>query len=98
MKRPAHRVIFSVHKIFKKIFKNILTKDEFIFEKLYNAVSAPMTTTRDALAERLQNLHETAYLLYKRNMEYGRQRLKDIIEKEAEEEQQQEKRVPAAAK
>ena len=31
-------------------------------------------------------------------MEYGRQRLKDIIEKEAEEEQQQEKRVPAAAK
>ena len=31
-------------------------------------------------------------------MEYGRQRMKDIIEKEAEEEQQQEKKVPAAAK
>ena len=60
-----------------------------------------MTTTRDALAERLQNLHEIAYLLYKRmmaNMEYGRQRMKDIIEKEAEEEQQQEKKVPAAPK
>ena len=69
--------------------------------KLYNAVSAPVTTTRDALAERLQNLHGTAYLLYKRmmaNMEYGRQRMKDIIEKGAEEEQQQEKIVPAAAK
>ena len=59
--------------------------------KLYNAVSAPMTATRDALAERLQSLHKTTSLLYNRmmqNMGYGQERLKDIMEKEAEEEQQ----------
>ena len=42
--------------------------------KLYNAVSAPVTETRDALAERLQGLRETASLLYNRmmkNMGYG---------------------------
>ena len=67
-----------------------------IISKLYNAVSAPVVSRRDALAERLWSVHETAFLLYNRmieNMEYGRQRLKDIIEKEPEEEakeQQQE--------
>ena len=73
--------------------------------KLCNAVSAPAAATRDALAERLQSLHETASLLYNRmmeNMEYGQQRLKDIVEKEAEEEetkeQQQDEKVPPAAK
>ena len=42
--------------------------------KLYNAVSAPVTTTRDALAERLQSVRDTASLLYNRmieNMGYG---------------------------
>ena len=61
--------------------------------KLYNAVSAPVTATRDALAERLQSVRETASLLYNKmmeNMGYGQERLKDIVEKEAEEEQQQE--------
>ena len=65
--------------------------------KLYNAVSAPMAATRDALAERLQNVRETASLLYNRmmeNMGYGQERLKDIVEKEAEEQQQK----PAATK
>ena len=60
--------------------------------KLYNAVSAPMTATHDALAERLQSICETASLLYNRmmqNMGYGKT-LKDIVEKEAKEEQQQE--------
>ena len=56
--------------------------------KLYNAVSAPV-----APAERLQGVRETASLLYNRmmeNMGYGQQeRLKDIVEKEAEEEGQQ---------
>ena len=64
--------------------------------KLYNVVSAPVAATRDALAERLQSVHETASLLYNRmmeNMEYGRERLKDIAEKEAEEEQQQEEDI-----
>ena len=60
--------------------------------KSYNAVSAPVAATRDALAERLQSVHETASLLYNRmveNMGYGQERLKDIVEKEAEKEQQQ---------
>ena len=65
--------------------------------KLYNAVSAPVAAARDALAGRLQGVHETASLLYNRmieNMGYGQERLKDIVEKEAEEiGQQQEEDV-----
>ena len=60
--------------------------------KLYNAVSAPATVTRDALAERLQRVRETASLLYNRmmdNMGYGQDKLKYIVEKETEEEEQQ---------
>ena len=59
--------------------------------KLYNAVSAPVAVTRDALAERLQSVRDTTSLLYNRmveNMGYGQQETsKDIVEKEAEEEQ-----------
>ena len=71
--------------------------------KLYNAASAPVTATRDALAERLESMRETVSLLYNRmmeNMKYGRQRLKDIVEKEVEEEakgQQPKQKVPPAA-
>ena len=65
--------------------------------ELYNAASAPVASTQDALAERLQSVRDTAFLLYIRmmeNMGYGQQgRLKDIVEKEAEEEEQ-----PAVAK
>ena len=96
---------WPVQNIWKRFLKNISIKDELIFEKFYklhNAVSAPVTATQDALAERLQGVRETAFLLYNRmmeNMGYGRERLKDIPEKEAEEEQQQEEeKVPAAAK
>ena len=67
--------------------------------KLYNAVSAAVAATRDVLAQRLQSVRETSSLLYDRmieNMEYGRQRLKDIVGKEAREEEQQQ--GPAAAK
>ena len=59
--------------------------------KLYNAVSAPVAATRDALAERLQSVRETASLLYNRmveNMGYGQETLKDIVQTEAEEEEQ----------
>ena len=59
--------------------------------RLNNAVSAPMAATRDALAERLQRVHETASLLHNRmveNMGYRQEELKGIVEKEAEEEQQ----------
>ena len=58
--------------------------------KLYNAVSAPVTATRDELAERLQSVRDTASLLYNRMMEnigYWRERLTDIVEKGAEEEE-----------
>ena len=64
--------------------------------KLYNAVSAPVAATRDALAERLLSVRNTASLLYNRmmeNKEYGRERSEDIVEKEAEEEQQQEEDI-----
>ena len=67
--------------------------------KLYNAVSAPVAATRDALAERLQSVCETASLLYNRMVEdmgYGQEKLKDILENEAEVEGQQQE--PAAAK
>ena len=67
--------------------------------ELYNAVSAPVTATGDALAERLQGICDTASLLYNRmmeNMGYEQERLKDIMEKEAEKEEQQQK--PAAVK
>ena len=51
--------------------------------KLYNAVSAPVAATRDAIAERLQSVRDTTSLLYNRIMEnvgYGRQeQLKDIV-------------------
>ena len=59
--------------------------------KLYNTVSAPVTSTRDTLAERLQRVRDTASLLYNRmmeNMGYGRERLKDIVKNETEEEEQ----------
>ena len=52
-----------------------------------------MAATRDALAERLQSVSETVSLFYSRmeeNMGYGQERLKDIVEKEAEGQQQQE--------
>ena len=65
--------------------------------ELYNAVSVPVTATRDALAERLQSVCDITSLLYNKmmeNMGYGQQeRLKDIVEKEAAEEEQ-----PAANK
>ena len=64
--------------------------------KLYNAGSAPVAATRDALTERLQSVLETASLLYKRMVEdmgYGQETLKDVVEKEAEEEQLQEEDI-----
>ena len=51
--------------------------------KLFNAVSAPVTATRDALAERLESVRETASLFYNRmveNMGYEPDKLKDIVE------------------
>ena len=57
--------------------------------KLYNALSAPLAATRDALAEKLESICETAGLLYTKmmdNMGYG-ERLKDIVEKEAKKKQ-----------
>ena len=64
--------------------------------KLYNALLEPVTGTRDALGERVQRVRETSSALYNRmmqNMGYGQERLKDIVEKEVQEEQQQEEDV-----
>ena len=80
----------------RKLIINMTSLVENQSTKLYNAVSAPVAVTRDALAERLQSVRETASLMYNRmveNMGYGQERLKDIVEKEAEEEQQPEEDV-----
>ena len=56
----------------------IITFLRNIISKLYNAASTPVAVTRDALAERLQCVCETASFLYNRmldNIEYGRERL-----------------------
>ena len=54
---------------------------------LYNIVSAPIAATRDALAERLQSVRETASLFIsaKKKLGYG-QTLKEEVEKQAEKE------------
>ena len=55
-----------------------------------------MAATRDALAEKLQSVRETTSLLHSKmteDMGYGQKRLKDIAEKEAEEEQQEEENI-----
>ena len=60
--------------------------------KLCNAVSAPVAATRDALAKKRQSVRYSASLLYNRmveNMGYRQETLKDIVEKEAEEKEQQ---------
>ena len=60
--------------------------------KLYNAVSALVAATRGAITERLQSVRESASLLYNKKMDkigYGREKLKDIVEKEAREEEKE---------
>ena len=60
--------------------------------KLCNVVSAPVTAIRDALAERLHSVRETASLLYNRmveNMGYGQKRLRNVVENEAEDKLQE---------
>ena len=55
--------------------------------KLYEFVSTPVAATRDALAERLQSVRDTVTLLYNRTKQklgYGGEKLKDIVEDEAE--------------
>ena len=64
--------------------------------KLYNAVSASVAATRDAITERMKNVRENTSLLYNikmDNMGYGQEKLQDIVEKEAEEEQRQEEDI-----
>ena len=59
--------------------------------KLYNAVSAPVAASRDVLAERLESVRDTAFLLYNRTMYhigYGQETLKGIVENTAKEEEE----------
>ena len=55
--------------------------------KLYNAVSAPVAATRDALSERLQSVRDTASLLYNRTMHHIGETLKNIVGNTAKEKQ-----------
>ena len=48
---------------------------------LYNAVSAPVAATSDALSLRLESVRETASLLYNRMMDNIQNKLKNIVEK-----------------
>ena len=71
----------------KKFSQKCIIKDEHIFEKYkFKIIQRRVSThaaARDALAERLQSIRDTAFLLYDRmmeNMGYGQQeRLKDIV-------------------
>ena len=47
--------------------------------KLYNAVSAPVTATRDAIAERLPSVRGTVSLLYNRMMKKMIDLFKNVI-------------------
>ena len=49
--------------------KNPITNTTSWMTNLYNTVSVPVAVARDALAERLQNVRETASLLYGRIMD-----------------------------
>ena len=61
-------------------FRNTITN-------LYNAVLAPVAASRDALAERLQSVRDTASLLYNRTIGYVQETLKNIVENAAKEEE-----------
>ena len=67
-------------------FRNTITN-------LYNAVSAPVAATRDALSERLQSVRDTASLLYNRTMHYIRETLKNIVENAAKKEKRKRVKV-----
>ena len=69
---------------------------------LYNAVTAPVAATRDALADRLQNVRETASSLYNRaraRLGYVQQEtLKDVVEEQAEQEHPEEQEAEQEAR
>ena len=50
---------------------------------LYNAASAPVAATRDALASRLESVRETATLLHERSKQKLGYGLKNIVEEQA---------------
>ena len=67
--------------------------------KLYSAVSAPVAASRDALAERLQSVRDTASLLCNRTMYhigYGQETLKYIVEDTAKEEEEPQQQIKEA--
>ena len=62
----------------------IFLKNTIVKYKLYNALSASAAAISDALAERLQSVHETASLLYNKmiGIGYGRKKPEDEGTKE----------------
>ena len=60
--------------------------------KLYDVVSEPVEATGDALVKRLQSVHDSVSLLYRKMKErlgYG-ETLKEIVEEEAKKEHKEE--------
>ena len=75
----------------KKPIISMTSRMRSTISSIYNTVSAPAAATRATLAERLQSVRETVSLLYNKtvdNIEHGRERLKDIVEKEGREEEE----------
>ena len=74
-KVPLWSDLRSTHKIFKKFLKNILIKDEFIFEKynfkiIQRCISACGSNTR-CTCRKLRSVRDTASLLYNRMRRIG---------------------------
>ena len=72
-----------------EVLKNVMKMNIFLsntISKLCDAVTAPVASTCDALAVRLQSLHDTGYLLYQKTKEElgNEHKLKDNVEIEAE--------------
>ena len=68
---------------------------------LYSDVLASITTTPDALPERLHSVRETPSLRYDRmigNIDYKRERVKDLVDQKAREEEQKENNINLSAK
>ena len=66
---------------------------EYKFKKIFNAFSALVASTRNALVETSQTVHDTAYLLHqksKKKLKYGHA-LIDTVENEREKKKQKPK-------
>ena len=93
-RNSAHSFSVSILKLVKGS-KNIIKMNTFLrntISELYDAFSASVTSTRDALANTQQSVCGTIYLLYQKTKEklgYGHT-LKDTLENKAKKEESKE--------